>query len=65
MGDHELRDRHGRLLGKIKEQYNGKLEGRDAHGRFKGTYDPNTDQTRDEHGRLVGKGNMLSVLIID
>lgn len=63
MSDQQLRDRTGKLLGKIKALSSGKFEGRDAGGRLKGTYDPKTDQTRDATGRLVGKGNMLSSLI--
>jgi hypothetical protein len=65
MSEQELRDSSGRLLGKIREQNNGKYEGRDAAGRLKGTYDPRSNETRDASGRLVGKGNMLAALIID
>lgn len=65
MSDHELRDKKNRLLGKIKERSDGKLEGRDASNRLRGTYDPKTDVTHDSSNRLVGKGNMLSMLITD
>jgi len=41
----------------------GRLEGRDAAGRFRGTYDAKTNETRDGSGRLVAKGNILSALI--
>ena len=62
MADQELRDRAGRLLGKIRQ--NGhKLEARDATGKLKGTYDTKTDTTKDATGRSVGKGNLLSTLI--
>ncbi len=63
MAEQELRDRHGKLLGKIKTLSNGKLEVRDAHSVMKGTFDPKTDQTRDARGVLVGKGNLLAALI--
>ncbi|MEO0020697.1 MAG: hypothetical protein ABIK48_00785 [candidate division WOR-3 bacterium] len=63
MKDQELRDRSGRLLGKIKTLPNGKLELRDAGGRLRGTYDPKTNQTRDSSGRLVGTGNLLTSLL--
>jgi hypothetical protein len=63
MADQELRDKHNKLLGKIKTLSSGKLEIRDAHNKLKGTYDPKTNQTRDEHNKLVGKGNMLSTLL--
>ena len=63
MADRELRDRHNKLLGKIKTKNNGKLELRDSHNSLKGTYDPKTDQTRDNHNKLVGKGNLLTTLL--
>lgn len=62
MGEQILRDRSGRLLGKIKD-VSGKLELRDASGRLKGKYDPRTNETRDPSGRLVGKGNLLAALL--
>lgn len=63
MADQELRDRSGRLLGRIKTLSSGKLEIRDASGRLKGTYDPSNNETRDSSGRLFGKGNFLSNLL--
>lgn len=59
----ELRDSNGRPIGSITTLANGKQEGRDANGRLKGSFDPKTNQTRDSGGRVVGKGNILSVLI--
>jgi len=64
VSEQQLRDKAGRLIGKIKQLSNGKLEGRDAAGRLRGTYDPKADQTRDAAGRLVGKGNLLATLIV-
>jgi hypothetical protein len=52
-----------RLIGTIQSRSDGRLEGRDAMNRLKGTYDPGTNETRDEMNRLVGKGNLLSSLI--
>lgn len=63
MADQELRDRSGKLLGKIKELSGGKLEIRNESGTFKGTYDPKSNETRNSSGSLVGKGNMLSSLL--
>jgi len=59
----QLRYELGRLLGTIATQSNGKIEARDALARFKGTYDPKSNETRDSLGRLVGKGNLLAALI--
>ncbi|MCY2938363.1 MAG: hypothetical protein NTV55_08395 [Planctomycetota bacterium] len=64
MPDHELRDRNGKLLGKVHISSNGRHEGRDANGRLKGTYDPKSNETRDANGRLIGKGDMLATLIL-
>ena len=61
--EHILRDSNGRPVGKIKNGDSGRLEGRDVNGRLKGTYDPRSDETRDSNGRVVGKGNLLAVLI--
>lgn len=63
MADQELRDRSNRLIGKIKQRSDGKMEGRDASNRLKGTYDPRTNETRDASNRVVGKGNLLATLI--
>lgn len=60
---HELRDSNGRPIGKITINSNGKYEGRDANGRFKGSFDPKTNETRDSNGRLVGKSNVLAAVI--
>ena len=61
--DQKLRDRSGKLLGKIKLLGISKREGRDASSRLNGTYDLRLNETRDSSGRLVGKGNLLSNLV--
>ncbi|HET6385550.1 MAG TPA: hypothetical protein VFJ58_19320 [Armatimonadota bacterium] len=63
MADQELRDRAGRLIGKIRATNSGRLEGRNAAGQLKGTYDPKSDTTKDHTGRTIGRGNLLAVLI--
>jgi len=63
MTDKEFRDKTNRLLGKIKTLSNGKLELRDHTNQLKGTYDPRTDQTRDHTNALIGKGNLLAMLL--
>ena len=62
MATQDLRDRTGKLLGRIKE-VGGKFEIRSATGALKGKYDSKTNETRDATGRLVGKGNLLSSLL--
>ena len=59
----QLRDSNNRPIGTITGMSGGKLEGRDANGRLKGTYDPKSDQTRDSNGRVVGRGNVLAAVI--
>jgi hypothetical protein len=60
MADQELRDRHGKLLGKIKQRGDGKLELRDSNGKLMSVYDPKSNETRNAHGSLIGKGNLLA-----
>lgn len=58
-----LRDRTGKIIGKIYTLSNGKLELRSASNKKLGTYDPDTNQTRDYSNRLIGKGNLLAMLL--
>ncbi len=64
MSVQELKDAHNHVIGRIETRGDGTLVGRDAHNSMKGTYDPKRDETRDEHNHLVGKGNLLSSLIM-
>lgn len=59
-----LPDRNNRPVGTITTTSTGKLEGRDANGRYKGSYDPKADQTRDSNRQVVGRCNSLAALII-
>lgn len=61
--DQQIRDKQGRLLGRIREVSSGRHEARDASGRLLGTYDPKSDQTRDPSGRLLAKGDVLGGLV--
>lgn len=65
MPTQELRDSRNRLIGRIKQCTNGKLEARDAKNRLCGTYNPRTNETRDANNRLVGRGNMLPALLVE
>jgi hypothetical protein len=60
---YQLRDSNSRPFGTITTTTGGKLEGRDANGRFKGSYDSKFDPTRDSNGRAVGRGNLLTAVI--
>ena len=58
-----LKDSNNRTIGKIRSLANGRMEGRDANGRLKGTFVPKANETRDSIGRVVGRGNLLAALI--
>jgi hypothetical protein len=45
------------------EKRDGTLELRDRLGRYLGKYDPKRNETRDRTGRLVGKGNLLGMIL--
>lgn len=65
MSDQELRDKTGRLLGKIRIRPDGRLELRDRIGNLRGTYNPKDNKTRDKIGNLVGSDNLLTALLDD
>ena len=58
-----LKDRSGKIIGKIHTLSTGKLELRSPSNKKLGTYDPDTNQTRDHANRLIGKGNLLTMLL--
>lgn len=58
----DLRDRSGRLLGRLKE-VNGNLELRNRAGKLLGRYNHKTNTTRDRSGKLIGRGNLLASLL--
>jgi sporulation protein YlmC with PRC-barrel domain len=64
MCEEVFRNRNGQLLGRVKE-VNMVYELRDKNGVLLGKYNPETNQTRDRNAKLLGKGNLLSMLIID
>lgn len=63
MADQDLRDKSGRLLGKVKTLSDGTLELRNQSGNLMGKYNPKHNETRDNMGSLVGKGNLLMTLL--
>lgn len=64
MGDQILKDKNNKIIGKIKQLSNGQLEIYDYHNKRLGKYDPKTNQTRNSNNSLVGKGNLLTLLLI-
>jgi len=63
MKSQELRDKVGRLIGRIQAEPSGRLVLRDAVGRPLGTFDPRDNVTRDSKGNRVGTGNLLSMML--
>lgn len=62
MNTQDLRDKTGRLRGRIKES-NNRSEIYSSTGRLLGYYDHRTDQTRAVNGSLIGYGNLLTTLL--
>lgn len=58
-----LKDKYGKKLGEIIERSDGVLELKDRNGKYLGKYDPKRNETKDKHGKLVGKGNLLVMLL--
>jgi len=63
MDEQLLKDRDGRILGRISTQGNGLHQLRDASGNIKGFYDPKSDTTLNKDGSLAFRGNMLTALL--
>ena len=63
MSQEYLKDRLGKVIGRIVTQSDGKLV---LYSRFSerlGTYNPRDNVTKDRLGRVVGKGNLLTMLL--
>ncbi len=62
MKEELLKDRSGKVIGKIKQQ--GKLLVIfNQSGTRLGEYDPRLNHTKDRSGKLIGKGNLLMLLL--
>lgn len=59
----KLRDASGKVIGIVTTRANGDSVLRDLSNRFVGAYNRRTDETRDRTGKLVGKGNILAMLL--
>ena len=59
-----VRDAQGTTVGVIERQrLTGKLVARDRHGVIVAVYEERWRTTRDAHGRIVGRTNLLPVLL--
>ena len=58
-----IRDTRGNALDSIETVDDGGQVLRDADGRVRGYYDPETDHTRGPDRRILAKGNVLRTLI--
>ena len=63
MAIQELRDSKNGLLGKIVTLPDGRMEIWDKTNEQKGIYNPKTNETRNRKNELVGKGNLLAILL--
>jgi hypothetical protein len=59
----DLRDKNGKVLGRIMKSSDGTLRLYDSIGAFKGSYDPRTDSTYDKYGAFYGSGNILAMIL--
>ena len=61
----DLRDHRGTIIGRVERQnLTGRMIVRDHRGIVLGSYDPRSNETRNARGQLVGRGNLLSVLLV-
>ncbi|OFY63262.1 MAG: hypothetical protein A3H98_07975 [Bacteroidetes bacterium RIFCSPLOWO2_02_FULL_36_8] len=64
MTEQILKDRHGKIIGRIKDDISRRnLEILNVYGKRLGTYNPRTNETRDFRGKIIGKGNLLTMLL--
>lgn len=59
-----IKDFYNRIIGYIETKPNGDKIGYDFYLRIVGYYDKNSNVTKDFYRRIVGRGDMLSSLII-
>ena len=63
MAQEILKDRMGRVIGRITTDKFGTQTITDAFGRKKGSYSPRENTTRDAFGKPFGQGNLLTDLL--
>jgi len=59
----DLRDRTGKVIGRILESYDKTIKLYDSIGAYAGKYDPATNSTYDRYGAYFGSGNVLTMLL--
>lgn len=59
-----IKDFYNRIIGYVDTKPNGDQTGYDFYKRIVGYYDKRANVTRDFYKRIVGKGNMLTGLIM-
>ena len=62
MPTQNLTDANGKLIGRM-ETTGQQVRLTDANGRLLGYYDITSDKTSDESGQMVGRGNLLPILL--
>ncbi len=61
----DVRDQRGTIIGRVERQnLTGRMIVRDHRGIVLGWYDLCSNETRNARGQLVGRGNLLSVLLV-
>ena len=59
-----LKDKNGKVFGKLVEFPSGKIFAQTLSGQSKGYYDPNFDKTFNMDGRVVSTGNSLAAFLV-
>ena len=60
----DLYDRNGKIIGRMMQFQDGRIQLYSRTGSYLGYYDPNDEKTYNRSGSLVGTGNLLATLII-
>ncbi len=61
----DVRDHRGTIIGRLERQnLTGRMIVRDRRGLVLGSYDSRSGETRDARGQFVGRGNLLSALLV-
>jgi len=61
----DLRDKKGKIIGRIMDSGNGNQRLYNSIGTYIGYYDSGTDSTYNKYGGYYGSGNLLTLLITE